>query len=108
MTPTPPAHPLEIALHQKSGQLQVLWSDGLLAQLASTPLRAACRCAGCESQRRAGLPPVPPADTLLTELRPVGEFGLQLCFSDGHDRGIYPWAYLHELSVASPFQEQPA
>ncbi len=105
MSSTPPVQLLEIALHQKSGQLQLLWSDGLRVRLDSKPLRAACRCAGCESQRRAGQPPVPPADTLLTELRPIGEFGLQLCFSDGHDRGIYPWPYLHELSVASPLQE---
>lgn len=105
MTSAPPAQPLEIGLGQKSGQLRLLWSDGLQAQLDSMRLRGACRCAACESQRRAGRPPVPPADTVLTELRPVGEFGLQLCFSDGHDRGIYPWTYLHALSGASPFQE---
>jgi DUF971 family protein len=24
-------------------------------------------------------------------------YGLQLVFSDGHERGIYPWAYLSSL-----------
>jgi DUF971 family protein len=89
-----------MVLHESSGQLEVLWNDGLRVRLASMDLRAACRCAGCESQRRAGRPPVPPAGTRLTELKPIGEFGLQLCFSDGHDRGIYPWAFLHVLSHA--------
>jgi DUF971 family protein len=23
-------------------------------------------------------------------------------FSDGHERGIYPWAYLRELNLSSP------
>jgi DUF971 family protein len=29
---------------------------------------------------------------------PIGRYAIQLHFSDGHDRGIYPWAYLRELS----------
>jgi DUF971 family protein len=24
---------------------------------------------------------------------------VQLVFSDGHDRGIYPWPYLHQLAL---------
>lgn len=93
--------PLDIVLHQSSGQLQVLWNDGLLGRLPASALRAACRCSHCESRRRAGDPPVAAADLALTSLQPIGEFGLQLCFADGHDRGIYPWPYLHELSTAS-------
>jgi DUF971 family protein len=26
-------------------------------------------------------------------------YGLQLVFSDGHERGIYPWAYLGGLDL---------
>jgi DUF971 family protein len=94
--------PLDVVLHQASGQLELLWNDAARARLAAPALRAACRCSHCESQRRAGTLPAPAADLVLTELRPVGDFGLQLCFADGHDRGIYPWPYLRELSVASP------
>ena len=39
-----------------------------------------------------------PAQTALTQINPIGEMGVQLVFSDGHDRGIYPWPYLHELT----------
>lgn len=28
---------------------------------------------------------------------PVGNYALQLVFSDGHDSGIYSWNYLYEL-----------
>jgi DUF971 family protein len=31
-------------------------------------------------------------------LEPVGGFGVNIHFSDGHDRGIYPFVYLKELS----------
>jgi DUF971 family protein len=34
----------------------------------------------------------------ITEIHPVGAYGVQLVFSDGHDRGIYPWTYLRELT----------
>ena len=33
----------------------------------------------------------------ITELIPVGNYALQLVFSDGHDSGIYSWTYLREL-----------
>jgi DUF971 family protein len=91
--------PLDIVLHQASGELELHWSDGLRRRLVGHGLRAACRCSHCESQRRAGRPPAPAQGVTLTELRPIGDIGLQLVFSDGHERGIYPWPYLHQLSV---------
>jgi DUF971 family protein len=90
--------PLDVVLHEVSGRLDVLWNDGMRSTLDAPALRSACRCAACESLRRAGTPAAPVAGIALTLLQPIGEFGLQLGFSDGHDRGIYPWAYLHELS----------
>lgn len=92
-------HPVDIVHHQASGRLDIGWSDGLQASMSSHALRSACRCAACVKLRRDGLGPTSPATTRMTELNPVGEFGLQLCFDDGHDRGIYPWPYLRELSA---------
>ncbi len=94
--------PVELVHHQASGQLALRWDDGLQVSLPSHALRRACRCGACEKLRRAGLGPVASPGTRLTELRPVGTFGVQLCFDDGHDRGIYPWAYLRELSLPGP------
>jgi prepilin-type processing-associated H-X9-DG protein len=28
----------------------------------------------------------------------MGHYGVNITFSDGHARGIYPWSYLTELS----------
>ncbi|OOG36498.1 gamma-butyrobetaine hydroxylase-like domain-containing protein [Polaromonas sp. A23] len=104
---TPAVWPLDIVLHEASGQLEVLWNDGLRSTLEASALRAACRCAACESLRRAGNLTAPATGIALTVLQPVGEFGLQLGFSDGHDRGIYPWAYLHELASIPSLQTTP-
>jgi len=39
-----------------------------------------------------------PADLTITGLMQVGSTGVNVHFSDGHDRAIYPFAYLRELS----------
>ena len=89
--------PLDVVLHEASDRLEILWDDGTRVRLAGPRLRQACRCAGCESLRRAGkaLP-----QAALAELRPVGDIGLQIRFGDGHERGIFPWPYLHELGAS--------
>ena len=33
----------------------------------------------------------------VTEVKPVGNYAVQLVFDDGHDTGIYSWDYLHDL-----------
>jgi DUF971 family protein len=93
--------PLELVFHQASGQLGLSWSGGLQVCLSAHALRCACRCAECVNLRRADLGPYPPESIGLNDIKAVGEFGVQLIFDDGHDRGIYPWSYLHELSTAS-------
>lgn len=36
-------------------------------------------------------------DVTITDVRPVGNYALRLGFSDGHDSGLFTWAYLQEL-----------
>jgi DUF971 family protein len=35
----------------------------------------------------------------IVSLSPVGHYGVQPVFSDGHDSGIFSWDYLHFLGV---------
>ncbi|GAB4557131.1 MAG: DUF971 domain-containing protein [Rhizobacter sp.] len=100
--------PQGIVWHEASGQLELQWDDGVQAWLGSRELREACKCAACENTRRAGRPFVAAEATALTQLHPIGEFGLQLIFNDGHDRGIYPWPYLHALSLHALSLRSPA
>ncbi|HEX6706656.1 MAG TPA: DUF971 domain-containing protein [Albitalea sp.] len=91
--------PREIVDHRASGVLELVWQDHTSARLPHSLLRCRCRCAACEQQvrvtgRRAEVSP----DIRLDDIRPVGDKGLNLVFSDGHGRGIYPWAYLRAVA----------
>jgi DUF971 family protein len=33
----------------------------------------------------------------IARLEPVGNYAIRIVFDDGHDTGIYSWAYLHTL-----------
>lgn len=74
--------------------LRLRWPDGEAA-LTAARLRAACKCGDCCAGRSRS----DDAAVQLTDARPVGRYALQLVFSDGHDRGIYPWAWLQELAA---------
>ncbi len=71
--------------------------NGATLRLNHQLLRAACPCAGCRAKRLRGEIRLVEADVTVSGSVPMG-YGLQLIFSDGHDRGIYPWRYLHELA----------
>jgi len=36
-------------------------------------------------------------DVTVTAAEPVGRYAVRLTFSDGHDSGIFSWAYIREL-----------
>jgi DUF971 family protein len=91
--------PIDIVDHRASGVLELTWQDHTTARLPHPLLRLRCRCAGCEqlfrqSGRRAEVSP----DIRLDDIRVVGDKGLNLVFTDGHGRGIFPWAYLREIA----------
>ena len=91
------AVPSHVVWHETSGLLEMGWADGRHAKFTAPLLRSACKCSGCEKRRRDGQPPQAPAGIALTQINPIGEMGVQLVFSDGHDRGM------HQLALeASP------
>jgi len=99
--------PAEIVNHAASGVLELVWQDRTRARLPHALLRFACRCAACEQQsrttgRRSDVPP----DIRLDDIRPVGDKGLNLVFTDGHGRGIYPWAYLRQIAREHSVQRE--
>jgi DUF971 family protein len=95
-----PIWPSSIELHKRSRTLALEWGKANVA-LPHKVLRQACRCAECESSRRHGRQAAPVAeDVELLRMEFVGETGLRFFFSDGHDRGIFPWIYLFRLAFA--------
>jgi DUF971 family protein len=72
------------------------WPGGAVQRVAHRMLRDACPCAQCRRLRISGDSPTGARDVAVTEIRPMG-YGIQLVFSDGHERGIFPWPYLEAL-----------
>jgi DUF971 family protein len=77
-------------------QVVVVWGDGHESYYPGQALRGACSCAACKGEQhlfgRATLPtltPLRPEASVPVATRPVGNYGLQVTWGDGHDHGIY-------------------
>ncbi|MGA7805853.1 gamma-butyrobetaine hydroxylase-like domain-containing protein [Bradyrhizobium sp.] len=71
--------------------------DGLIT-LTAEQLRIACKCAHCARARIDQRFPADFPGIAIVEVNDLG-YGLNIGFSDGHNRGIYPMSYL--LAIAS-------
>jgi DUF971 family protein len=95
-------NPTEIRLDASRTQLLVTWDNGVTSTYAASALRDRARDAG--SVRTAindwAVPAAP--DLTITAVDPVGNYAVRLAFSDGHDRGIFPWPYLAEIAELRP------
>lgn len=81
------------------GHVLTLHRGGARIRLDAARLRRACRCAACTGTRLTGAPVVAEAGIRLTAAAPIGGYALNLGFSDGHARGVFPFAYLAELAT---------
>jgi len=95
-------YPAEIRNDRSTRRLAISWQDGVEQEWSHGALRAACKCTHCQSQRLRGGPAPQVPDVRVEQLHIVGNYGLQLVFSDGHERGIYPWPYLRTLEFFTP------
>jgi DUF971 family protein len=66
--------------------------------LPAERLRAACRCAHCRRAQIDGVFPDEFLSVTIAAVSPIGHYAVNLEFSDGHARGIYPWSYLAEIA----------
>src|SRR5260370_170993 len=90
------AAPTNVVFHTASQVLELEWEGcGGAQRLSAALLRQQCPCSKCEAARIENRLAV--TSSRLESAQPVGKYGLQLAFSDGHDRGIYPWSYLRGL-----------
>ena len=99
--PDPPI-PTEIKLHQKSRRMEIQFSDGRRFDLSYEFLRVYSPSAEVRGHGpgqevlQAGK-----RDVVIQEIEPVGSYGIQPRFSDGHASGIYTWDYLYSLGRQS-------
>ena len=81
-------------------ELAIRWSDGTETVLDVRELRLACGCAKCVDEWSGAErldPASVPQDVHPLRVAPVGRYGIQIAWSDGHETGIYPFRRLREL-----------
>lgn len=91
-------HPRSLKLRTKSRLLEIEFDDGSRFELPFEYLRVYSPSAEVRGHG-------PGQETLqlgkhevgIVAAEPVGNYAVRLVFDDGHDTGLYTWAYLHEL-----------
>jgi len=81
--------------------LAIDWSDGRTSEYRAYDLRVACPCATCVDEvtgERILDPARVPAGVRPVRVRSVGNYGLKIEWSDGHDTGIYTFERLRRLA----------
>jgi DUF971 family protein len=89
--------PTHIAVSDGLDFLDLTLAEGETLRLPAARLRAACKCAHCLRARIDGVFPQTFDGIAITQLAPIGDYAVNLGFSDGHARGIYPWSLLLDL-----------
>jgi DUF971 family protein len=92
------AHPTSIKSRTRSRVLEVSFDDGSVFELPYEYLRVYSPSAEVrghgpgQEQLQLGKHEVG-----LAKVEPIGNYAVRLVFDDGHDTGLYTWAYLYEL-----------
>jgi len=90
--------PTSLKLRTRSRVLEVAFDDGATFELPFEYLRVYSPSAEVRGHG-------PGQETLqlgkhdvnIKKVEPTGNYAVRLVFDDGHDTGLYTWAYLHEL-----------
>lgn len=92
--------PENIELHQRTKTLELIYSGDERYQLSCEFLRVYSPSAevrghgpGQEVLQTGKI------NVTINGIQPMGNYALQLVFSDGHDSGIYSWEYLYQLAT---------
>jgi ATP-binding protein involved in chromosome partitioning len=85
---------------EEDGKLKILWADGSASLFPFDFLRNHCPCALCVDEwsgERKSLILLLPSNFRPMNIQPVGNYAVQIAWSDGHNSGIYSFKYFREL-----------
>ncbi|MGD9564284.1 MAG: DUF971 domain-containing protein [Pyrinomonadaceae bacterium] len=88
-------------IEENDREVTIEWSDNTETRYNAVQLRRACPCAGCidEWTGKKTLDDTAVADDLgFKHTSIVGRYALNFHFTDGHETGIFSFAYLRELT----------
>lgn len=87
------------------GAVRIVWPGGTAVTIPFVRLRDACPCAECvdEATGKKVLDPTSiPPDIKPEQFLPVGNYAIQIHWSDGHSTGLYSW---RTLWIVSGFED---
>ncbi len=93
-------HPTEIKLHQKSRILDITFSDGKEFQFSCEFLRVHSPSAEV-SGHGPGQEVLQTGKKMVSiqKIEPIGNYAIQLNFTDGHNTGLYSWDLLYNYGL---------
>ncbi|HMH63960.1 MAG TPA: DUF971 domain-containing protein [Rhizomicrobium sp.] len=91
--------PSEIRLSPARDLLTVAFEDGARFELRAEMLRVESPSAEVRNHGGPKTIVLGKQDVTIESLDPVGNYAVRIVFSDGHDTGLYSWAYLHQLGA---------
>lgn len=89
--------PYQLNVDIERQRLFLSWEDGTEKDFSHAHLRASCPCGFCRAKRLRQKEIPTPDLVSITAIYSQG-YGIQICFDDGHEQGIFPWTFLKELS----------
>ena len=100
MTDTRPPTPTGLTVHQKSRELEVGFDDGQTFRIPFELMRVYSPSAEVQGHGPGQeVLQTGKRNVTLTALEPVGNYAVKPTFSDGHDSGLFTWAYLYRLGA---------
>jgi len=100
-------HPTKIKLIEKK-KLLITWDDGNESILELRELRKRCPCATClaerDKQSKMYIPLFAENQVSVKSINQVGNYAVQITWSDGHNTGIYEYNYLKRFSEKTTIQ----
>jgi len=92
--------PTEIKLHQKSRVLEISFADGATFRLPCEFLRVYSPSAEVRGHGPGQeVLQIGKKNVEISRVEPVGQYAVQLHFSDGHSTGIYSWDLLYDYGT---------
>ncbi len=92
--------PVNLRLHRRSRVLEIDYPGGEAHKLDCEYLRISSPSAEVRGHGSGNeILQTGKRQVSITAIEPVGNYGVKLVFDDGHDTGIYSWAFLYDLCV---------
>ncbi|MFO1247508.1 MAG: DUF971 domain-containing protein [Alphaproteobacteria bacterium] len=91
--------PTELRLNPERNVLSVAFDDGARFELPAELLRVESPSAEVRNHGGPKTIVLGKQDVTIAALDPVGNYAVRIAFSDGHDTGLYSWAWLHQLGA---------